>query len=92
MGAVVWALSPDPLWGLSPVTAEDLRGLEAQGLYTIPLKLNLAELFTVLSFSRVPSEVDLSQEVERLDDGVVQDLAQLGNGPAKLREACISIY
>ena len=20
MGAVVWALSPDPLWGLSPVT------------------------------------------------------------------------
>jgi len=21
MGAVVWALSPDPLWGLSPVTS-----------------------------------------------------------------------
>jgi len=31
MGAVVWALSPDPLWGLSPVT-ERLCALFALGI------------------------------------------------------------
>jgi len=30
MGAVVWALSPDPLWGLSPVT-DETRVLELEG-------------------------------------------------------------